>query len=83
MWISSIGSPWPFVLCRTASSREEKGAASGEEPYFSAYLNRVYPIVRKVESDARVTAVKSWDEIIREHDEQKHEEARREPASRS
>ena len=45
-------------------------AAAGEEPYFSAYLNRVYPIVRKVESDARVTAVKSWVEIVRERQEQ-------------
>ncbi len=44
-------------------------AAAGEEPYFSAYLNRVYPIVRKVESDATVTAVKSWVEIVREHHE--------------
>ena len=44
-------------------------AAAGEEPYFSAYLNRVYPIVRKVESDATVTAVKSWVDIVREHAE--------------
>jgi hypothetical protein len=35
-----------------------------------AYLNRVYPIVRKVESDATVMAVKSWVEIVCEHYEQ-------------
>ncbi len=34
------------------------------EPYFSVY--RVYPIVRRVESNATVTAVKSWvDRLLR------------------
>ncbi len=57
-------------------------AAAGEEPYFSADLNRVYPIVRKVESDATVTAVKSWVEIVREHHEERQREAARsEPVS--
>ena len=31
----------------------------------------MYPIVRKVEFDATVTAVKSWVEIVREHEERK------------
>jgi hypothetical protein len=44
-------------------------------------LDRVYPIVRKVESDATGTAVKSWVEIVHEYDEQQREAARPEPAS--
>jgi hypothetical protein len=58
-------------------------AATGEEPYFSAYLNRVYPVVRKVESDASVTAVKSWVDIVREHYDQQRVPARMATASSS
>ena len=36
---------------------------------------RIVAVVRKVESDAKVTAVKSWVEIVREYDERrKHEQ---------
>ncbi len=41
----------------------------------------MYPIVRKVESDATVTAVKSWVDIVRESDEQQRDAACSEPAS--
>jgi hypothetical protein len=34
----------------------------------------VHPIVRKVESDAKVMAVKSWVEIVREHHESQQRE---------
>ena len=67
----SIDGTWTYndEIARQLVTR----AAAGEEPYFSAYLNRVYPIVRKVEADARVAAVKTWVEIVREHEERKQQ----------